>query len=368
MRVPANPVRAFLVRAMLALAGLFLVLAPASAQNVQTIKFGLAQNSISPIIMNILIPEYLGYYKAQGLDVQVVPLGSNEAVMAALTQGRIQFGVGVPSFQLPIAARGDKMPLVDFYEYTYPFKYGVVVNPNSPIKSLSDLKGKVVGVSSLGTTDYPVGQALLRLAGLNPKTDVKWLATGGGVTAGQALRKGDVAALIYWDTGFGQIEAAGIPLRYLPLPADTPKVGGLFLEATSQMLQEHPAWAIGLARAVAEGSLFILNNPQAAAYGFIKMYPQAAPKAATLQQQIKAVSIPIEKRMDKYRNYDKSITQWGYINPQQWQDEVSFLDLNGKISMTTVDSFYTNNFIARINQFNPQPVINQAKSFKIPNQ
>ena len=37
-----------------------------------------------------------------------------------------------------------------------------------------------------------------------------WIAVGAGVTAGVALQRGVIDALAYFDTGFGQIDAAGI--------------------------------------------------------------------------------------------------------------------------------------------------------------
>ena len=330
----------------------------------QKIRFGIATKAISPIVINALLPEFLGYYAEEGLTVETIPLGSNAAVMTALGNGDIEFGVGVPSFQLPLVANGDPLPAINYYEYTYPFKWAVAVKPASSYQKLEDLKGQTIGVANLGTTDYPVGQALFRQVGIDPEADVEWLAVGEGVTAGQALEKGDIAALVYFDTGFGQIEAEGIQMRYLPLPEDLPEVGGLYISATPQMLEEHRDWAVGFARAVAKASLFIQNNPRAAAYGFIQMYPEAAPNAPTLAEQLDAVQIPIEKRMPLYKS--KNVEKWGEINVAEWEDEAAFLNLQGKI--TDTKQFYTTELTDEINQFDEQAIITQAKEFEIPEQ
>lgn len=328
------------------------------------IHFGFATKAISPIIINILIPERLGYYREEGLSVECIPLGSNAAVMGSLQIGRIDFGVGTPAFEIPIVARGEKLPIVDFYEYTYPFKWGLAVKPGSPVKTLADLKGKRIGVSGLGQTDYPVGQAVFRLAGIDPQKQLTWLAVGEGVTAGEALRRGDIDGLFYFDTGFGAIEAAGIQLRYLTLPADVPKVGGLYLTATRDMLKQHREWAVGLARGVAKASIFVRENPEAAAYTFIQMFPEAAPKGKSLKEQIAAIVVPVLKRQRLYRSYDKSVTKWGHISAAEWQEEIKFAGAEGKIKDPSI--FYTNDLIDEINRFDADKIRAQARSFKVP--
>jgi NitT/TauT family transport system substrate-binding protein len=340
------------------------LIAHSGARAVEKIHFGFAQTAVSPILINFIVPQYLGYFKEEGLDVELVTLGTNAAVMASLEQKRVEFGVGVPSFQLPVVAKGEKLPAINYFEYTYPFKWAVAVKPDSPIHSLTDLKGKLVGVSSLGVTDFPIGKALLKLAKLDPASDVQWLAVGSGITAGQALQRGSIDALVYFDTGFGQIEAAGIKMRYLPLPDGLPKVGGLYISATRDYLDSNKKQAIGFARAVAKGSLFVQQNPEAAAYIFIKQYPEAAPRGKSLADQIKAVKIPVEKRAPLFTNYDKSVHDLGHISATEWQDEVAFLGLQGKIKDPS--SFYTNDLVKEINNFDHDAIVRQAKEFKIP--
>ncbi len=335
-----------------------------AAQNIKKIRFAIATKTVSPIIINILIPEYLGYFKEEGLSVETIPLGSNAAVMAGLEAKRIEFGVGVPSFQIPLVAKGEKLPAVNFFEYAYPFKWAIAVKPESGVKSLADLRGKKLGVSSFGQSDFPVGKAVLRLAQLDPEKDVQWLAVGENITAGQALQRGDIDALMYYDTGFGAIEAAGIAMRYLPLPTNVPKVGGLYISTTAETLKENRAMAVGIARATAKTQVFIQTNPEAAAYAFLQMFPEAAPRAMSVEDQVKAIMVPVVKRMPLYSHYDKSITKWGYISASEWNEEVGFLDLGSKIKDTS--GFFTNDLIDDINKFDAEKVRQHARSFKLP--
>ena len=200
-------------------------------------RFGI--KSVNPIIINILISEQLGYTKEEGLQFTPVALGTNSNAQIAVDKGDVEFAVGTPSFQFPLFAKGQLPPIVNYYEYTYPYKWDVAVKPESGIQKYEDLKGKKIGVSDLGTTDYPVTRAVLQNIGIDPDKDVTWTAVGAGVSAGVALQRGVIDALAYFDTGFGQIDAAGIAMRMLPRPANVPLIGGLFISAMANFLKDN---------------------------------------------------------------------------------------------------------------------------------
>ena len=143
----------------------------------------------------------------------------------------VDVGIGVPSTALPILAKGEWGNAINFYEYTYPYKWDIAVKKGAAIKSYTELRGKNIGVSDFGGTEFPVTKNVLRSLGLDPDKDVKWTAVGNGIRAGVALERGAIDALAYYDTGFGQIEAAGMAFDTLPRPDKLPMVGGQFLMA-----------------------------------------------------------------------------------------------------------------------------------------
>lgn len=333
------------------------------AQQLFKIRSGGGTKAITPLVIDHVIPEYLGWFRQEGITVEAVPLGSDAAMEAALDSGNVEVIDAVPSFQLPMAAKGQPVRAVDFFEYTYPFKWSMAVKPGSPIKSLADLRGKKIGVISLGVSDYPVGRAVMRVAGLDPDKDVSWLAVGEGVTAGIAVERGDVDALYSIDTIFGTIEAAGIGLSYLPLPTNIPRVGGIYLAALPEFIRDHRAQIVGFGRGVAKAQVFIQENPEAAAYIFAKMYPEALPKGKSLEEQVKAIEVPLIKRMKIYHSYDPA-APWGSIKESEWQDEIKFWGVQDKIKSTA--NFYTNDLIAEINNFDENAVKAEARNFKLP--
>lgn len=349
---------------LVALAGLIVASEARAQEPLQKIRLGFASKVVTPMIANIFIPEKLGYYREEGLTLEFIPLGPNPVVLEQLASKRIEFGTGAPSFQIPIVAKGNNLPTINFFEFAYPFKYALAVNPSSPIRSFSELPGKTVGIGSFGLTDFPVIKTVLKAGGLDPDKDVTIMAVGEGVPGGQALQRGAIDAYFHYDTGFGSIEAAGIELRYVPLPPNVPMIGGFYLQARRETLAEHREWAVGVGRAVAKAQIFIRENPEAAAYVFLQMFPEAAPKGVPLKQQIKAVMAPMVKRSRLFVSYDKSITKSGYIKPQEWEEEIQFLGVKDKIK--DVSDFFTNALIDDINAFDPEKIRKQAREFKIP--
>jgi NitT/TauT family transport system substrate-binding protein len=336
----------------------------AKGEELQKLKLGFGTKVLSPMIANMLIPEFLGYYREEGLSLEFVPLGPNSVVMEQIASKRVDFATAVPAVQVPIVARGEKLPTVNFFEFTYPFKYALAVGQDSKINSFAEVKGKIIGVSSFGLTDFAVLKQILLRNNIDPNKDVTLLAVGEGVPAGQALQRGAIDALFDYDTHFGQIEAVGIKLRYVKLPENVPHVGGLYITARPEMLKEHRNWSVGVGRAVAKAEVFIRENPRAAAYIFLKMFPEAAPKAATLDQQLNAIVVPIVRRQEFFSSYDKSVTKWGELSSAEFKEEVDFMGFSAKISDTS--QFFTNDLIGDINDFDSEKIRNQAREFVIP--
>ena len=343
--------------------GAGLALAPfaigrARAAELKPVRIGIGLKSMSAIVINIVIGEVLGYNKEEGITLRPLTLGGNANVQVALDRGDVDIGIGVPSFQVPLLARGEWKRDVNFYEYTYPYKWDIAVKPGSALKSYRDLKGRRIGVSGFGGTEYSVTKSVLRLLGINPETEVKWIAVGGGVPAGVALERGDIDALAYYDTGFGQIEAAGIKLAYLPRPADLPMVGGQFLMAPRSLLKTDRAMAVGCARAICKASQFILASPEAGALAFLKMYPQTAPRGSTQAQAETAIMHMIGKRIKLYSPPYPG-AKMGSINPAEFVAEAK-LD---QVKVGSVASLYTNALIDEINDFDLKAIQAQARAY-----
>jgi NitT/TauT family transport system substrate-binding protein len=332
----------------------------AFAQSLPKLKFGMGTKTMNASTINMVIGEGLGYNKQEGFSIEPVPLGSSTNIFIGLDKGDLAFGVGAPSFQLPLFAKGELPPIVNFYEYTYPYKWDVAVQPDAAFKSYEDLRGKKIGISGFGTTDYPVTRAVFQNLRIDPDRDVQWVAVGEGTTAGVALQRGSIDALAYFDTGFGQLEAAGMPMRILPRPQNVPMIGGFFVSARTDQLQKNRKLAIGFGRSGAKATEFVLANPQAGAKVLLDMYPDLAPRAVAPDVALKTVLAPVLRRMQLYRPPYPNL-KMGAIQEEELQREAEFLSLK----IASVKPLYTNDLIDEINEFDRKAIIEQAKAYKV---
>ena len=332
----------------------------AQAKSLRRLKFGVGLKSISATVINGVIGEALGYNREEGFTLVAEPLGTNSNVQVATARGDVDIGIGVPSFGLPLLAKHEWAPLINYFEYTYPFKWDVAVLPSSPIRNYAELRGKRIGVSNFGSTEYPVTKEVLKRNGIDPDRDVQWVAVGAGVTAGIALQKGTIDALAYFDTGFGQVEANGIALRFLPRPANIPMIGGQFLMAKKETIAQERQLAVGLARSIAKSSYFIIANPEAGAKVFLEMYPQAAPRGSSQAEAVKAIVTTISRRIKLYAPPYKG-AKMGSINVQEFETEAR---IDG-LKIANFHDFYTNALIDEINNFDVAAIQQQAMDYKV---
>lgn len=118
--------------------------------------------------------------------------------------------------------------------------YAPAVPEGSPIRSLKDMKGKVLGVASLATGALPIINESLKEASLTK-----------------------VDALGLWDSAYGAIENTGLKMTYIELPL-IDKLASFALATSDSFIKSNPAAVEAYCRAVAKGWVFTLANPEAA--------------------------------------------------------------------------------------------------------
>jgi NitT/TauT family transport system substrate-binding protein len=329
------------------------------AQTLKRARFAPAIKNLTSAFTNVLAGEVLGYAKQRGIHIEGVGLNSSPAIFAGLMQGELEFGAVAPSIAIPLFAKGEMPPIVSFYEYTYPYKWDVAVKEESPIKTYADLKGKKIGTSNLGTTDYTVTRAVLKNINIDPDRDVTWTAVGEGATAGAALERNAIDALAYFDTGFAVIENAGIKFRMLPRPDTVPLIGGFFIGATRDFLKNNRDVCVAFGQCVAMTTVYTLANPKAGAKAFLEMFPGSAPRNVPSEQAIEITQNAMRRRMKLWEPPYPN-TKLGFIRDDEWKREAEFIGA----SVADLTPLYTNELIEDIHKFDSEAVIAQAKAAK----
>ena len=90
-----------------------------------------------------------GYYKDEGLDVTIAPLGPYISVDKQVSSGGAQFGLGTSDRVLEAIADGE--PVVAIAATMQRDPQGIMVRKNSPIHSFADLNGHTVAIKAGST-------------------------------------------------------------------------------------------------------------------------------------------------------------------------------------------------------------------------
>src|SRR5438445_1259079 len=161
------------------------------------------------------VPQALGYWKEEALDVTVASVEGSAAGLQQLGSGNIQIVSLGPEEILIGREKGVKIK--GFYVQARETIYRLVVPADSPLQKVADLRSKTIGVPALASGSVPVAKALVASRGIDPGKDVKVLAVGMGATRRLALQEKQVDALALWDTLQASLENSGMQVRRLDL-------------------------------------------------------------------------------------------------------------------------------------------------------
>jgi NitT/TauT family transport system substrate-binding protein len=359
--------RAFLSRlGILATSCGFAQAAPLLADNAsrRKITYTVATADLNVGYPYATLPKALGYYQQEGLDVEIVPGQSSAAVAQLLLSGRADVGLAQPD---PIVIQRVKLkiPLVSFYAVCRRATNRIVVNPNSPIQSVRDLKGKRIGVNDLGSGSATYLRASLKQAGMS-LNDVQLLSVGYGTPSFEALKNKSVDAEVTFTGGIARQQIAGYAVRILPVsPAEMDQYSyNLF--ATQSFLAKSPDVIAKIGRATAKATVFLMTNPEAAVRAFWKQYPDRAPKD---RNDPKALSTDLA--IIKAQIVDMGADQlpvdfsWGSQQAAIFAKIENYLVNAGQISAPiSPTDLFTNAFAAQYNQFDHSLIVNQARNWK----
>ena len=130
--------------------------------------------NVTPANLAPFMAKELGLFEKHGLDVDLQLIDGGTASAAALVSGQTQFGNFGGTETMSGVIGGSDMEAVTLFVPVTPWQFLA----KSDYKSPADLKGKVVGVASIGGSAFVAAQTSLQGLGLDPKTDVNIQAFG----------------------------------------------------------------------------------------------------------------------------------------------------------------------------------------------
>jgi NitT/TauT family transport system substrate-binding protein len=141
------------------------------------------------------LPSYVGahfgLFREEGLDVQIIQMRT-ALVGPALIGRDLDFGTAADTM-LRAATTGLPVKVIAFGG----IKPALALNVRPEIKKIEDLKGKMISVSSRGSTTDIVARDIIRHFGLNPDTDIITMPLGTQTNQLAALKSNAVQASLF---------------------------------------------------------------------------------------------------------------------------------------------------------------------------
>lgn len=165
---------------------------PNSAPSLPEVRVALQRDTTS---LPVRLAQVLGYAQQEGIRLSISDVTGLSKGMEALLGGSVDVTQGGLSLAIQVAAEHRTVRcFMNFY--TRPTVALVVAPPMAgKIRHIRDLKGRRVGVASLGSAGHQVLNYLLGSDGLRPE-DVSTVSVGTGSTSVAALGQGKIDAAI----------------------------------------------------------------------------------------------------------------------------------------------------------------------------
>ncbi|HLI23111.1 MAG TPA: ABC transporter substrate-binding protein [Stellaceae bacterium] len=187
-----------------------------------------------------------GLYAKNGVDVSEIDLGGSAKLHQAMTAGAIDLGLGAGT-DVAFLVKGAPEMGVAAIAIT-PALFGAIVPYESPVHSLADLKGKRVGISTVGSLTQWLAFQIAKKEGWDPKS-FTYITDGSDYTT----------QLAAFETGAIDVQISGVVLGW---NLETQKKGRLLAPASD--------WVGPFLQNVVFASNNILKTNPDAVRGFLK--------------------------------------------------------------------------------------------------
>jgi NitT/TauT family transport system substrate-binding protein len=291
-----------------AAAGLSLVPWAARAQEKTKVRYVSSSPVARPYHSYIYAGAGAGLYSKIGVDPEFLFIAGSGAVLQLLLSGDGDIGnIGILEF-IASKKKQPTLPLSVVCCHDYSSSYITVVPEDSPILAAADLKGKLVGVTSLASGAVPTLKAMARLAGIDPGS-IQFVAVGAEAPAMVALKSGRIDAYSHFIGVIAGLENLGMKFR--SFSPDVPS--GVFVTSNALLAKNRGLVVRGL-QGIALSTRFAQINPVAAARNYYALFqPPSGDAARALRNDVHA----IEKTLTIFKQPNDG-HKWGEMTEAGW--------------------------------------------------
>ena len=146
----------------------------------------------------LTVTDRLGYFKDEGLDVEISDLSGGARALQALMGGSADVVTGAFDHTIQMQAKGQPITAVVQLGRFPGFVLALVGPKAASYKGPADLKGMKIGVTAPGSSTHFMVLHMMAQAGLKPD-DAAFVGVGAGSTAVAAAKRGEIDALVSVD-------------------------------------------------------------------------------------------------------------------------------------------------------------------------
>ncbi len=260
MRMP--PMAAFL----LSLPGAFGLWAQSTQPG--KLKLAVGSNPGNLVYLQVDLGLALGYFKQQGLDLQVEYFDGGVGAVRALVSGAAHFSANSIDHALRMDGSSPLAMVVSFTDL--PLTTVLVRSELKPrVRSIKDLKGRRIGVTAIGAGTHVLAASVLHKAGLS-LADVRIIPVGFGRSFVSAMRQGRIDAGMSTDPNTTELLMSGeasILLDMVSIEETRQVFGGPYqftgILATQAMTRDRPQLVGAVVAAIVNTNRFIHSHSAA---------------------------------------------------------------------------------------------------------
>jgi NitT/TauT family transport system substrate-binding protein len=287
---------------LLAFLAVFLFPTESRAQAPQKAVITYSSRSIASV--DLFIAQERGFFREEGLEPQLVQVRATAAI-AAIVSGDVD-ALGSVGSAIRAIQRG--APVKTLAVSLRRPLFWLVTRPE--LKSFRDLKGKVIGTTTLGGSQHTAGIRMLRRAGLDPDKDVTVVLAGDVPTQLQALVSGSIQiGILSPPTVILARDKYKMNVLANAMEEFTSLQNGLAVQEKN--LKEKRDFAKRILRARAKGNRYFHQNERSSAEVLAKVLSVDMPTALETYRISKAAfttdGIPSDDEIREYLKMDAQI-------------------------------------------------------------
>ncbi len=156
----------------------------------------------------LTIADQLGYFRTEGLDVEIIDFAGGITALQAVQAGSADVVSGAYEHTISLQSRNQFFQAFVLFGRAPAIAMGVSTKTMPGYKNLTDLRAKKIGVSAPGSSTNMIVNLLLGRAGIKAE-DVSFVGVGTAGSALTAMRSGQIDALSNIDPVMTMLEQKG---------------------------------------------------------------------------------------------------------------------------------------------------------------